>query len=1010
MVAAEKLATASYSSTGMKETTTVQVNYEDWENAVYRWRVQGWCITADSIDNCSIPDDVPELEKYREEAEGKYVFDSTEVFDYAVQQGVVPDYETGEVIVYAQPVLCVEEKKGDSWERTEEDIRSLEVWKSTRDWKGVARFKELYNLKLKVRISEDFGKKKVRGNTDTTVSEAAVEEQVGAVKTLKELGLTKTIKDGGKVCSLYGVKIEKALGGDGKAYSGEAFLDLESFESGVYKLTDGSSLIDANGHNAVFTREGFVLNNKQSGLYNLLESTEIRVGHNTVLTAYYSRNSEEYRVAYRQQFYNGANVGLDVSVKDTVRGKSFDDNISLNSQLNSHGLEKTVWHNGCNKWQLDSISFAKKGTSFAGDLGEPLSIEGGTEAGVVGNSQTVWENNCDGLQNQVLSLEGLGGDWVVQGNYVVYAPQVELRYYRDSAGELHLFSATSGGKEYSGIDSMQRSLYGQDGSAWGFSRFLEDQSVNGTARDLVLTEAYAYAGPSSNAVEGYLDDTRNCWGSSSLPEGGSCIQAGVNGANMSIWKCDRKNALQEALGDEKVITLSLNRVPINPLIYVGIYEQAPSIYCVSYVTNEEPKEGTGLTRYYAKPYSILYGEREYTGGEKVTVDCGTESLEAYRVYAQDGIDAGISNAGVSSIDDLRGCIDYGLDQTVYCTRYAWVTDRKVIEQVLALGNSVTYGNLKAIVGGYLEESGLGGRLFPEDGFGMLVKVFTPEVVTGNNAWKVSYLDVENGNDSGVYTEFKRDYRRLQRAQMVGDYRGVLDNSVSDGGYLKYSSVSMNGVVRKIELTNVGISTAPKSYPVDRGVGSGGGHSIAFHSMEADSSYAGESKSLIEKSNEWKVNPYSATDCRAVKITEYQNWLQGKSEYSSVADAWQWFVYKFSKSYSSAVVYEAEADEGTTATGYYTAEGYSKKELSPYTSSIHVSYEPFREDARTGEVYYLKGIYWGYSDEEVSTITEAELNSLTSSVSFCHGYSGGHKECNFTKSKSDSGYESSAKVV
>lgn len=1006
------LATTAYSSSGgsasVTETTTISVSYDDSGGAKYRWRVQDWCLTIDEVFNYSIPDTVPVLTKCTVNSDkSNFVLDSNEVFDYAIVNDVVPDYDTGEVVVYAQPVLCVEEFSDGQWSVTDKDIRSLEVWKSVKDWKGISRFRSLYNLEVRVRVPGEKSciRKDFRSGgslaSNTTVCQA------GTVKTLKGLGVKETISNDSKINTLCGVEVSNAIGTDGKEYNGKAFLDLESVSNGAYHLTTDSSLIDVNGHSVLFAQKGFVLGNKRSELYDVIADAEFRLGYNTSITAWYVREFNEYSIVYRQQFYNGADAELDVSVVDCTNDKSLEDSISVKSLLNQHGIQSTVWHNGCNKWQLDGLQFAKSGESTAGDLGEPVGYNHGKSInlGVVKSSNSDWASKCSIANEQTLQLQKLGGDWVVQGDYVVYAPQVELSYFRDSSGELHLFSTTSGGKDFDSLDGMKRSLYGKDSSVYGFSRVLENQSVAGTNRDLVLTKAYAYSGPACNAVDGYLSDERNCWTDSTLPSGGKSVLAAINDKSAISWDCNKEDALKEAYSDGSIgtVTIGVSRVPINPLIYVAVYEEAPAVHCVSYVTvSDSITDSTMLTKQYERPTVVQYGGEEYSGSEKVSVACGTEALEAYRVYSQDGIDDGITASGISSIDDLRGYVTLAGGDRVYCTRYAWVTG-DAVNSILALGDNTTIGSIKNLTGGRLEDSTISGNFYLEDGKGILVKIFTPEVKADRNAWKVNYLDLENGAESTNFSSFKDEYSRLQRAQLVGDYRVVIENSTTDGGYLKNVSVTVDGIERKLELTNVGTSTATKSYTVDEGSGTGGGYTNAYNSAVADSEYATEKKKQLEHSGTWMINPYSAGDYNALSTNGFNGWLGSKASYTADAVGWQWYVYKYAKACSIATVYEG-SDENQDS--FYTASGYSKKQLSPYTSEYSIGCEPFKEDYRTGDVYFLDGIYWGYVDEESSVITQTELDKLKASVSFCHGYSGGYSKCDLSKSSNGTGFSSS----
>lgn len=988
--AADKLATVAYNTESIgeceKEITKITVNYDSDVEAEYRWRVQGWCLTIDETSDYCISEDSKVLSETVVSG-NEFVLDSKEVYDFALTNSVLPEYKTGEISIFAQPVLQAEELKDGKWCITNSDVKSLELWKSIRDWHGISRFRSLYNIPVKVKVTG----KLMLGDAETT-------SQTGSVKTLADLGLKEYVKDKGV---LYGVKIENAIGNDGKECEAKAFLDLGSKDNGFYKLETDCTFPDANGYNLLFALDGYSLDSKQSSLYALLKDGEIRLGYDTKVTFYYVKNETEYQLFYRQSFYNGATEALDVNNTDYVSKKSIDDSVNFNVELNQHSIETTVWHDGCNKWQLDSIQLNAVGDSAAGDVGKPMKFANGNQIlnfGVTGQSTVVWQVACNAANEQVASIGK--GNGVIQGNYLVYAPQVELKYFRDAGGNLTLFSVTSDGKSYSNLDGMKRSLYGQSGATVGFERMVVGQSISGSTRDLALTEAYAYSGPAIDAVAGYLSDTSNCWSSTRLPSGGKKVISSTDGKSSLGWKCQSKDALSEAEG---AVNLSVEKVPINPLIFVAVYEECPAVYCVSYVSSSETiATNTQFKRYDAEPTVVKYDGVEYAGANKVSVACDTEKVEAYRVYAQDGIDDGVSLSGIASVDDLRGYINLGGDMQVYCTRYAWVTG-DAVNKVLALGANETLASLTTAAGGYLENTTLCGDLFLKDGKGLLLKIFTPEVRVTDKGWKVSYLDEENGSATDNFATFKDSYSRLQRAQLVGDYRVVIENSTSDGGFGKMISTTVNGVNRKLQLVNTSVSTAGAKFETDKGGGSGGGYTNAYNSLIADEQYATATKSKLEVSGKWLVNPYTATGSDTLSVDEYTSWLNSNAVYSDSETGWQWYVYKYAKAVSTAVVYEgSEENDGS----FYVENLWSKKSLNPYTSNYTISFEPFREDRRTGDVYYLKGIFYGYQDDLSETITQSGLDSLKASTSFCHQYSGGFSQCDGIKSETVSGYSTS----
>ena len=237
------------------EDTTIKVVYPTiGANEKYMWSIEDWVLTNDEVNRCSIPDDAKVLKKSEMTAEG-YKLDSEEVFTYAVEIGSTPDFDTGEVVVYAQPVIRVKEKtKSGDWQVVKTNIRSLEEWKASADWKGSSSFKNFYNKKVKVRLE-----------TGVELDSAKVYVNSGSVKSLRELGLKK-FSDEEERFYLTGINIDGSLSNDGKSKNEKGSLALSSeVTEGSYKLTDDSSLVDVDGRQVLFSKEGYVLEKSQNG-------------------------------------------------------------------------------------------------------------------------------------------------------------------------------------------------------------------------------------------------------------------------------------------------------------------------------------------------------------------------------------------------------------------------------------------------------------------------------------------------------------------------------------------------------------------------------------------------------------------------------------------------------------------------------------------------------------------------------------------------------------------------
>lgn len=992
-VYADSLCTVEYEetkTTGATETTKITVHYKDDTGAQYRWRIVGWKLTAGEVTNFSIPEDAPAIPGVTESDNGVYVLDADKVFATAVSNGSIPDYQTGEIYAYAQPVIAVDKLVDGEWMTKDSSILSLEQWVSAGDWKGTGEFKQLYNLPVKLRTATDLTIRKETTTGDTLQQTASSVKQQGAVQSLSELGISASESKNGNKYVLCGISIKNAIGRDGSLKDYSVRLLTNSFGStDCYRIKEGSNLIDAYGNDQLHGKNELRLSKDFNGLYNLIANTQLRVGSGMHIVAEYVLAGEKISVRSRSSFHQG-------EMTDVVREKEFEYFLeqptkSITKQLSDLGITPTKYHNGSNKWQLDFLTFAEQGTTTSGGL---LTGQGTIKHNfsVTTKSASAWQREVENSSPFKYTIVSDKTGYVIEGKYVLYAPQVELSYYRDPQGKLHLFSVTSGGNQYADLDGMLRHKYGtKASSSFTMPRFIEGISVEGCKRDLVLMEAYAYEGPGTECIHGYLSDTKNCWTSSEEPTGGQRVQAVYDGITRNVWNADsRESALKDAFNNVAVqhIEATVKSVPGNPLIYVSIYEASPSLYSVSYVTASKTVNGsTTLTKYAPEAGSVYYNHTEYKTGTKLALPIGTESVEANLAYAQDGLDTG-----------LHGYMDLGAGMLVYCSRYAWVTGKDV-EKVLSLGDSVSFSTIQNTVG-VLESTSLGGKLYLEDQQGLLLKIYTPEVrYDGTGIWKVNYLDCESSNAAGTFSAYKGAYERIQRAQLSGDYRVTIENSTMDGTFLSSIASPQDG--RELDLVNVGVSRAAKGYTRQRVDSSLGGNTLSYHDPNADREYAAASINDLEKRTDisWKTNPYSARNVSELLMGNYNQWFS--NQFPGIMDTrgWQWYVYKYAKSFSTAVVLEGED-------GYYTEEPYSIQDLSAYTDTYQVSLKPFIEHKNSGSIYYLDRIYYGYLDEGAEVITEAELERLENSVSFLHHYHGGRISCTLSKTPDGSNFRAS----
>ena len=917
------------------EDTTIKVVYPTiGANEKYMWSIEDWVLTNDEVNRCSIPDDAKVLKKSEMTAEG-YKLDSEEVFTYAVEIGSTPDFDTGEVVVYAQPVIRVKEKtKSGDWQVVKTNIRSLEEWKASADWKGSSSFKNFYNKKVKVRLE-----------TGVELDSAKVYVNSGSVKSLRELGLKK-FSDEEERFYLTGINIDGSLSNDGKSKNEKGSLALSSeVTEGSYKLTDDSSLVDVDGRQVLFSKEGYVLEKSQNVFYDVVAGDKIRIGLVTKITPTYTEFGRKVTIVTRDRV-----LGEDAQFFTTCTKKK-----TVIAYGNQYTLKEsgsnTISYGGSNKWELDSIVVAVEGETASSPVGNEIQkVTTGTEI------------------TTTLDLTK-STNWVVQFDYTIQAPQISLCYFKDSEGNLSLVSEES--------DSTNQ--YGTGVSNTSFSRYKSDFSVNGKERDLVLTEAYAYEAPKIDGKSGYLSDAKDCWSNDSEPTGGRVVEYTVDGeSRQSVWILnDRDNAFKnstDSTGKSKALSLAVKNTPMSPLIYVAIYEELPTVYTVSFITSDDRISNDTVLQRLGYSYGTFdYDDVIYNRGTKVTLGLGTTSVDAYSAYAQDGIDDGIrEGASTVATDDVRGTLTVG-EQTLYCTRYVWVTGSSC--DALKNGGDTTYGALGTNGYAGLSSSSLGGRLVLEDGTGMLVKIFTKEIKdTGDSRWAATYQSLEDGQATGGFDSFEKTYQRMQRAQLVGDFRNVIENSTSDVAIQRKIERSFGQP--ELVLTSVSSQVRNETIGRQNSAADGGGHTFEYHNTLADA---------IAKEELTRIEGDTKYGTWLERSGNQFNWLnqmyRGQSE-----KTWNWYIYRYAKSINYASV--LKTIDSTGKISYSSEDGYREKELDPYTNEYEFSFVPFREDKNSGKIYVLTELVYGYSDNKENTFDEAVLEGLENSTSSLRGWKGG----------------------
>lgn len=1006
------------------------------------WRITGWVLTTDKTASYTVSNSSIEFNKWAKNSNcTKYTIDSVEATDapsladsfkfnedavltWALQNGSLPIIDTGYVTVYAQPIFSIYEKDGDSWSEVKRDIRSIKALKSYANWTDIGKIVNCYNQQLTVKV--DTSVKVTSYIDDVNVATQATTNNsitgrikkgsntltnycVGQTTTLVDLGLTETItNDSGRNYVLYGLRLNNAIALDGTTIDNSVFLAIHDSLSSRYNLTASSQLFDAYNVDVTTAREGYNLDSSRSQLFDGVCGTMIRIGKNTTIDAYYTAINNEATIYTRASFFNSDGELLDSSIiaKTTTLDKKLITYGNYTTKLNALGITPMQWHDGTNKWQLQSIQIGTIVDNVSTDI---ISVSTQKDFDV---KSTDWDSS---IANYDLNIQ-LGGDsvYVIEARYEIYAPQVELSYFLDSAGEYHLFSVTSDNNQFIELADTKRHFNGSNTVQHSFNRILKSQVIDNCSKNLILTKSFVYTGSNTNSVKGYLSDIYNCWTETSLPTGGHSVQALFNDVSAFNWSLDETPLATTSLaGETSKLSVKVTSVPITPLIYIAIYREMPQISTVSFVAADSSfnalSNSTKLKYLTPKDGKILYQPNnnsllgtEYTRAKTISVEVGTSYLNSYAVYSQDGIDDGIEIGGTATggsgiNDSLNGW--YTLDDDrYYCTRYAWVTDEDAINAILVKSNpsqTISFGDLTDVTA--FNDETLCANLYLKNGKGLLVKIFTPTDISDTNItnrerqlWKVNYLNTDTGDNGGTFSNptifLGSLYQRLARAQLTGIYRSVIDNSTDESSFLEYTSDAVNGY--KLQLTNVGVSKANVFTSDSQTSGAGQSVTDLFHSTSADNSYAVTTKSLLETTSSYQITWRNQQPGNINTVSSSSSALSELMNQSGASatngTTWNWYVYRYAKAY-----WKGSVLENSTGTNSYTmCSAFSKHELNPHTVSYSVGFEPVIEDKESGKLFYLKQIIYGYSDSTDDIITENTVKSLIASTSTIHNYAGG----------------------
>lgn len=930
------------------EDNIIKVAYKTAVIDGYEWKVTGWCITGNTIDSFSVPEEAPELGVVTNSEYTEFTFNKNAVYNWAIFQGISPDYKSGTVTVYAQPVIAVRKVGSTDWIET--DIKDLKTWYHSKNWKNRYYFKALYNQKIAISVESGYVVRNVfnKGNhMDTIENETSV--VAGKILSIKDLGVEEVVKHDDITYVMSGINIENAQDSGGSVHMD--FNGDSTPAEGVYSLQEDSTMCDVSVGEVIQTFDGYYLTLTRSGVYELMENVNFRMSEagtgnlapeKTYITVEYTPITGKHTVYGKQAF-----LGYDTEMVRMTKSLEFTDaSLTSTITLNELNLSKTVTYGKTSCWQLNSVkvygtdkdSYNKKYERMS------LTVDGETvdslEFAVTKKTESEWLDAIDLDKPIVINGTMKYSDYVVEAEYVLYIPQIELYYYRDENGNLTLFKTTSKGNMCGSIDSIKKNLFGTNTSKFTFTRFLENESVAGKERNLALTKCYAYTGPQSDAVAGYGSSQQNCWDVSSLPSNGACVKSsiteGVAFSNdsdvettikgLAQWTVAAEEAYKQAFtdnGELKTVTVDVGDVPETPLIYVSIYEACPEIGCVSYYTTSDSLDNsTTLTRVGVVDGQIEY-DSVYSRTNNLTVGYSDGKIDAATVYAQDGVDNGLKSEDTMDGSGATGSWTTTTGKKLYFTRYAWVTGEDT-ESVKALGSNVTWKALCEVTDSKFSLNNYGQDLYLEGQKGYLIKIFTPS----NAEHGITVKEVlEAGKDTSTVNEFKSKI-----------FRNVLGGAVNTSGldYFYGDDVLWQwvnaGVSESDDTENVNYLCTGNDYSVKTG--------YQFFNTNA---------------------PIEANSLRA-----------------------RWFIYRKQKAYTLSSIYRDE--NGALS----SVKDNMFVKLSPLSGEITVSVEPFVENKINGSVCKLQSIYYGYTNplEHSSVVTEKYLEELTETTSNALDYSNG----------------------
>lgn len=509
------------------------------------------------------------------------------------------------------------------------------------------------------------------------------------------------------------------------------------------------------------------------------------------------------------------------------------------------------------------------------------------------------------------------GDYAIYAQYKVKAPQIELFYYKDGAGALHLISQRTGGAElvYNDDETEESMLlkyktntYGATNSSTG--KVIKRSTVNvyntyswdtdngdeashvaydGTPieNDIVLYKAFAYQADGIDTIKGYNNSSADNWGENcwSITNYNALRNKYVkkevlyNQGNVGTnakWLTSGTNSILECKGE----------IGITPQVYVFIYaaeteDLKSSVYTIKDGATTQVRAVQGGT--FTCNGSKCNG-KTYNNARTVKHKVGEKTMYLNDLFNQDGTTTKTfsDGGGTWALEEVYVIAD---KNAIKARNLAKKGDLASIQKLF---NKKKYKKSFAFLDA--DDDGNSASLSPikvKAGQVTIIKVYRQ---TRNvNVWTVSYLDKEDGsiqrisggefNGYPTYYSKKNSYIRIKQ--------GTLETyQVSSGLKNPFKRTLTNKTVggqayKELDLSNVGyiqnVTDKVHYYPVgewdshDSDVWSGSKSCSCMHCSDGRESWVG-SRLLPSQAS-------STVDHGGMHYTLYSSWWHPLTHYN-----------------------------------------------------------------------------------------------------------------------------------